>query len=104
MIIAKNQNIKITLHQAHILLEYINLMKVFLIYLTKYNYYRFIYFFFFLDGTPSLVVEFKGHKEKINEVAWSPHRNLILLSCSNDFTAKVCFILINLLTYIRTVL
>ncbi|VVC40847.1 Hypothetical protein CINCED_3A004867 [Cinara cedri] len=41
------------------------------------------------DGTPSLVVEFKGHKEKINEVAWSPHRNLILLSCSNDFTAKV---------------
>lgn len=38
---------------------------------------------------PSLVVEFKGHKEKINELAWSPHRNLILLSCSNDFTAKV---------------
>uniref|UniRef100_A0A2H8TR50 Gem-associated protein 5 n=1 Tax=Melanaphis sacchari TaxID=742174 RepID=A0A2H8TR50_9HEMI len=41
------------------------------------------------DCEPSLVVEFKGHKEKINELAWSPHHNLILLSCSNDFTAKV---------------
>ncbi|KAL4096870.1 hypothetical protein QTP88_021745 [Uroleucon formosanum] len=41
------------------------------------------------DCKPSLVVEFKGHKEKINELAWSPHHNLILLSCSNDFTAKV---------------
>lgn len=46
--------------------------------------------FLFLDGKPLLVVEFKGHKEKINELAWSPHKNLMLLSCSNDFTAKVC--------------
>lgn len=46
----------------------------------------------FLDCKPSLVVEFKGHKEKINELAWSPHHNLMLLSCSNDFTAKVCSI------------
>lgn len=45
---------------------------------------------YFIDGEPSLVVEFKGHKEKINELAWSPHRNVLLLSCSNDFTAKVC--------------
>lgn len=48
----------------------------------------------FLDGTPELVVEFKGHKEKVNELAWSPHKNLMLLSCSNDFTAKVCSILV----------
>ncbi|XP_050440258.1 gem-associated protein 5-like isoform X2 [Adelges cooleyi] len=41
------------------------------------------------DGTPVLVAEFNGHKEKINELAWSPHRNLLLLSCSNDFTAKI---------------
>lgn len=46
--------------------------------------------FLFLGGKPILVVEFKGHKEKINELAWSPHKNLMLLSCSNDFTAKVC--------------
>ncbi|VVC34354.1 WD40/YVTN repeat-like-containing domain,WD40-repeat-containing domain,Quinoprotein alcohol [Cinara cedri] len=41
------------------------------------------------DSKPLLVVEFKGHTEKINELAWSPHRNLWLLSCSSDMTAKV---------------
>ncbi|XP_050548887.1 uncharacterized protein LOC126910389 isoform X2 [Daktulosphaira vitifoliae] len=41
------------------------------------------------DNAPILVAEFNGHKEKVNELAWSPHRNLMLLSCSNDFTAKV---------------
>lgn len=62
-------------------------MEVF-IFKINLNYYLHI-IYLISDGQPSLVVEFKGHKEKVNELAWSPHRNLMLLSCSNDFTAKV---------------
>jgi hypothetical protein len=64
-------------------------MKVFYIFY-KFKLFVILFLFFFLGGKPILVVEFKGHKEKINELAWNPHRNLMLLSCSNDFTAKVC--------------